>query len=183
MRIGTAIQRVVVASAIALAAGAALAQTCVSSTPDSAPDSRYQLNSNGTATDLHTGLMWMRCTLGQSWDATNGTCTGTPKSYSWQQALQAVQTLDQAGGFAGYTDWRLPNLRELMSIARYHCYDPAINLKAFPDTPSQKFWSSTPVEAAGGLEWTVDFSTAQASYIDLTTGLPIRLVRAGAFLP
>lgn len=169
--------------ALAVGAGAvaARAQTCNSSIVDEMPDSRYQANADGTATDLQTGLMWMRCALGQSWDSQNSKCTGTATTYTWQSALQAVQTLDQNAGYAGYTDWRLPNLRELMSIDRYHCTNPTINLNVFPQTPSQAFWSSSPLELSGGEEWTLDFGTGQAIYDLLTVSHAVRLVRAGAF--
>jgi len=175
--------RAVAAIMLLAAAGAALAQTCNSSTPDDAPASRYKANGNGTVTDLRTGLMWTRCALGQTWDSKNSTCSGAPTADTWQGALKAVQAVDQGGGYAGYTDWRLPNLRELMSIARYHCYDPAINETIFPATSSGPYWSSTPMEASFGVGWTVDFSTGQAVYNGYGNKYPIRMVRAGAFFP
>lgn len=164
-----------------LAAGAYATQTCNSQTVDDAPTSRYQTNGNGTATDLQTGLMWMRCAMGQTWDAQNTTCTGTATTYSWQGALQAVQTLDEGAGYAGYNDWRLPNLRELMSIERYHCSNPAINLTIFPATPSEGFWSSSQLESSFNIAWVLDFGTAHAVDDVMQTDYPIRLVRAGAF--
>lgn len=159
----------------------AQAQNCSSSITDEMPDSRYQANSNGTATDLQTGLMWMRCALGQTWDSQNSKCSGSASQYTWQSALQFVQTFNQGGGYAGYTDWRLPSLRELMSIDRFHCTNPTINLDVFPDTPAQTFWSSSPLEAFGGDIWGLDFGTGQAVFDPLTGSYAIRLVRAGAF--
>jgi len=175
--------RAAAALLLLVGAGAALAQTCTSSTPDAAPTARYQTNGDGTVTDTQTGLMWARCALGQTWDAGNSTCTGTPTSTTWKGALQAVQKVDQGSGYAGHTDWRLPNLRELMSIVRYHCYDPAINETIFPATSSGPYWSSTPMEASFGVGWTVDFSTGQAVYNGYGNKYPIRMVRAGAFFP
>ncbi len=172
-----------VASMLLLVAGTALAQTCVSSIPDSSPASRYQMNVNGTVVDLQTGLVWARCSEGQTWDAQQSTCTGVGTVYTWKGALAAVQALDQSGGFAGYTDWRLPNFRELTSLTRYRCHNPAINLAAFPNTPSAKFWTSTPVAAGYGTEWAVDFTTGQAVFSFYSDTYPIRLVRAGAFAP
>ncbi len=172
-----------VASMLLLVAGTALAQTCVSSIPDSSPDSRYQMNVSGTVVDLQTGLVWARCAEGQTWDAQQSTCTGVGTAYTWKGALAAVQALDQGGGFAGYTDWRLPNFRELTSLTRYRCHDPAINLAAFPNTPSENFWTSTPVAAGYGTEWAVDFTTGQAVFSFYSATYPMRLVRAGAFAP
>lgn len=164
-------------------APAALGQTCNSSMVDTMPNSRYQASSDGTAIDLQTGLMWMRCALGQTWNSTNSKCSGTAKAYDWKGSLQAAQTLDQSGGFAGYTDWRLPNLRELMSIDRYYCTNPTINLDAFPETPSDAFWSSSPLEGSTGEIWTLDFNAGHAVYEPTSSTYAVRLVRAGSFQP
>lgn len=172
----------VLATGLLLAGGHALAQKCNGAIPDATPDSRYQANADGTVVDTSTGLMWMRCAMGQSWDAQNGTCTGDAATYTWQAALKAAQTLDQGSGYAGYTDWRLPNYRELTSLARFRCHDPAINETAFPATASTNFWSATPVAAAFNVAWTVDFGTGQAVYLSDGNDLPMRLVRAGAMV-
>lgn len=171
------------ALSLTMVTGSALAQSCTSSTADSAPDSRYQMNADGTVVDLRTGLMWMRCAMGQTWDAQQGACKGESTAYTWKDALAAVQVLDQGNGFAGFKDWRLPNVRELSSLTRFHCTDPAINLKAFPQTPSKSFWTSTPVASSFGSEWAVNFKTGQAGYDFYSNTYPIRLVRAGAFAP
>ncbi len=157
------------------------AQNCNEQTPDDAPTSRYQVKSDGTATDLQTGLMWMRCDLGRKWDAKQGNCTGNVKTYSWQQALQAVQSFDQGGGFAGYDDWRLPNLRELESIERYHCSAPSINLTVFPAAPGTVTWSASSVEGVLGFAWTLDYGSSHAVYKQMVSSYAVRLVRAGAF--
>lgn len=71
-------------------------------------------NGDGTITDLATGLMW------QQGD------DGVPRD--WQAALAYAEGL----GLAEYTDWRLPNAKELQSIVDYtRCPDitdsPAID--------------------------------------------------------
>jgi len=166
-----------------IGAGVALAQTCGNSVPDPMQNSRYDMKADGTVVDRYTGLMWMRCAIGQAWDSNNQTCTGTATTFTWQDALNKVQTLDSSSssGFAGYKDWRLPNERELTSLVRYACSDPAINEAAFPATPSVSFWTSTPVASSYGLGWGVDFKTGQAYYVAYSQTSPIRLVRAGAF--
>lgn len=170
----------VCALALSLGTGAALAQSCSSSIPDPATKARYLMKSDGTVLDRQTGLMWMRCAVGQTWDATQKTCTGTATVFTWKAALNEVQTVN-AATYAGYNDWRLPNLRELTSLVRYACPDPAINVTAFPATPGENFWTSTPVASSYGLGWGVDFKTGQAYFSAYTKTYPIRLVRAGAF--
>lgn len=63
------------------------------------------VNSDGTVTDPTTGLTWKRCAVGQTWSRT--TCTGTGATYNWTTAKALTST------FAGQSDWRLPNIREL----------------------------------------------------------------------
>jgi hypothetical protein len=117
------------------------------------PDTRYTVTTPGTITDKRSGLMWMRCPLGYSF-SDNGTpdilqddhCTlisGSTGSYTWTQALQARVDLNQAGGYAGYTDWRVPNFKELDTIVETGCVNPTINLTTFPDTLPVAFYTSS----------------------------------------
>ena len=68
----------------------------------------YSNNGNETITDNYTGLTWMQCSVGQTWDGS--TCSGTATTHPWDQAN--ALTAD----YAGYSDWRLPTLQELQSI-------------------------------------------------------------------
>ncbi|MBF0226161.1 MAG: DUF1566 domain-containing protein [Desulfobacterales bacterium] len=58
-------------------------------------------NNDGTITDLATGLMWQKADDGNARD--------------WQHALSYSENLE----LAGYSDWRLPNSKELQSIVDY----------------------------------------------------------------
>ncbi|TVR02313.1 MAG: DUF1566 domain-containing protein, partial [Desulfovibrionales bacterium] len=66
---------------------------------------------NGTVTDTTTGLMWQKCSYGQTW-SNNGQCTGSATTRTWQQAMDAAETLS----WAGHEDWRLPDINELKSL-------------------------------------------------------------------
>ncbi len=44
----------------------------------------------------------------------------------------------------GFDDWRMPTLQELESIRDLSRINPAIDTDAFPNTPSDWFWTSTP---------------------------------------
>lgn len=134
---------------LALSAEAA----CVSSIPASSPSSRFVDNSDGTVTDMRTGLMWMRCSVGQSW--TGATCTGTATKHTWADALAQAQ----ASTFATQGDWRLPNVKELLSIVERRCENPAINSEIFPATTTFYYWSSSPdVVGNGTYAYVVGFS-------------------------
>lgn len=54
----------------------------------------------------------------------------------WTLALSYCNNLD----YAGYTDWRLPNKNELLSLVNYKKYYPASD---FPEMPLETFWSSS----------------------------------------
>ncbi len=131
---------------------------CQPGIPLSTPDSQLIDNGDGTVTDTITGLMWKKCSEGQS---NNSSCSGTAASFSnWQQILQRPGIVNTSGGFAGYTDWRLPNVKELRSIVETACTSPAINETRFPNTPSSLFATSSPYEGGSlaNSKWHVSFS-------------------------
>ena len=149
--------------------------------PPSTPTSQFIQHNNGTVTDTATRLVWMRCSLGQTWDGT--ACQGDVQLLNWQQALQAPQTTN----FAEYNNWRLPNIKELASIIEEACYNPAINLTIFPNTffaDDSGYWSSS----QNG--WSSQFFGAWIlTFIDGSNGIsgegsygrPVRLVRSGDY--
>ncbi|WP_159650796.1 Lcl C-terminal domain-containing protein [Vibrio atypicus] len=112
------------------------AQECSIEFSKSAPNIRYTFNDNGTIKDKVTGLTWMRCPLGQTWNAAQNSCTGKPTGMFWQAALSEVQSINDSEShslhqFAGKEKWRMPNIKELVSLAEYSCRTPALNAKAF----------------------------------------------------
>jgi hypothetical protein len=95
-------------------------------------------NGDGTATDNATGLMWMK----------NDNGAGVV----WQEALTYAENSE----FAGYTDWRLPNAKELQSILDYTraptitnspAIDPLFNCTVIEDEGGKDnypfYWSGT----------------------------------------
>jgi Protein of unknown function (DUF1566)/K319L-like, PKD domain len=77
------------------------------------PAPRFHDNGNGTITDDLTGLIWLK----------DGLCLGP--SRTWADALATISAFNSnPAGFscsgyspaAGFNDWRLPNIRELLSL-------------------------------------------------------------------
>lgn len=147
------------------------AQTINGYIPDDTPDSRYTLHSDGTVTDSWTELMWQRCSLSQTWDGS--TCTGSASTYTWQGALQQ----GESNSFAGYSDWRLPNRKELRSIVAYDRYSPAINTTVFPNTPSSSYWSSSVANYSD--TWVIHFNNGDDGDSGRDYTGAVRLVRGG----
>jgi len=159
--------------------GGAMAQTCLTTTiAASTPTARFTDNGDGTLTDDATGLMWMACSEGQSYNATSGGCDGTVATYTWQLGLERAGTVNFIG-FAGKSDWRLPNQKELSSIVERQCVDPAINTEVFPDSPSNAYWSSSPYAGNALGAFLVDFAAGTGDFAAKDTLSSVRLVRGG----
>lgn len=139
--------------------------------------------------DPTTGLIWMRCSLGQSWDGSG--CQGMPAEYNWEQAMSVSKQAD----YAGYTDWRMPTGEELKSLV--YCSNgqttthengttacdgdyisPVIVEAAFPDTPISWFWTSSP-SVDEDYMWAVSFYYGGINYEKKSHNSAVRLVRTG----
>ncbi len=153
------------------------AQTCPAGITKTNPTSSYTLNGDGTATDNKTGLTWMRCSLGQTWNAVNATCDNAATTFTWKEALDTAESLV----YANESDWRLPNIKELSSIVETACYEPAINEDIFPATVSSLFyWSSSPKASSfDGYIWFVTFNNGNDFSSIATDGGYVRVVRGG----
>ena len=160
-----------------------MAQTCrTDSIKATTPTAQFTIHGDGTVTDKRTGLMWKQCLIQYS----GGDCSiGSLEYYTWQAALQATEALNSSGGFAGYTDWRLPNIKELRSIVEYQCDSPAINLDVFPNTQIfHEIWTSSPSALYEFSAWSVDFHNGYSDENIIYSsgfylGLHVRLVRSG----
>jgi len=128
---------------------------------------------NGTVIDNCTGLMWMMCGYGQTYSG--GACTGSISTRTWEQALSYCEGLTFPTG--GYTDWRLPNINELLSIVSYSTYSPSINQTYFPSTTSDSYWSSTTLAHYTNLAWHANFYGGYTGSDDKTGNGYARCVR------
>jgi len=99
---------------------------------------QFRDNGDGTITDTTTGLMWQQAEA---------------KAVTWEKALAYCERLD----LAGYHDWRLPNIRELLSLVDECRTQPAINTAYFPGCRPSVYWSGTTQARNVGFAWYVDF--------------------------
>lgn len=148
----------------------------VSNIPIATPTTDFMDHGDGTVTHFSTGLMWKRCAEG----LTGSACTsGTAITPTWDAAFD----LAESSTFAGYDDWRVPNIKELLSIVETCGYDPAINTSVFPNVPmppfGSVFWSSTTWASDGSQTWAVKFE--RGGGVQTGKGMFfLRLVRGGS---
>jgi hypothetical protein len=160
--------------ATCLVAQTATAQKIKSNITNDWPNGRYTVHGNtSTVSDTVTGLMWQQCSQGEA----GGGCTaGSATTHTWQAALQLATTAN-TNNMAGYNDWRLPNIGDLTSLVTLDRFNPAINLTAFPNTPSEYFWSSSPKTHDSHHAWLVGFHYGYDDYGNRNSDYYVRLVR------
>jgi hypothetical protein len=90
--------------------------------------------------DRQTGLMWQDSSESKS------------IKRDWERAK--VYCADLV--FAGFSDWRLPSIKELQSIVDVTKYKPAI-IEGFKNITSDHYWSSTRTAPDSDNAWYVQF--------------------------
>jgi formylglycine-generating enzyme required for sulfatase activity len=132
---------------------------CVRGGAESGDTSRYvvtePVSGQQVVKDVNTGLMWQ-----------GNYSTGK----NWQQALNYCATLSHGG----FSDWRLPNKNELMSLVNYSRNSPASD---FPGIPSSYFNSSSSNTENPDKAWGVSFNYGPVGCDPKTNTFSARCVR------
>jgi len=116
-------------------------------------------NTTQIVTDSKTTLQWQ--------DDANVTKT-------WTQAIEYCEALT----LGSYSDWRLPNMNELTSIADRSEINPAMD-DTFINRKSRAYWSSTTYAGYTIFAWYVGFDDGAQSYYNKNYNGYVRCVRAG----
>lgn len=145
---------------------------------------RYIDNRDGTISDASTGLMWERKDQG-------GGINDEGNVYTWSDAVTLFITGLNNARFAGHSDWRVPNLNELLSIVDYGTWAPAIdavfNTNCTPScmvtpcscTKGEFYWSSTTYQPRPSDVWGVTFGDGGMNTLWKSDTFHIRAVRGG----
>jgi uncharacterized protein DUF1566 len=80
----------------------------------------YTDNGDGTITDNNTKLVWEKQSVAE------GSIHDMDNVYTWADAFAVHVAGLNAANFAGHNDWRLPNVKELLSIVDYQNRSPAV---------------------------------------------------------
>jgi hypothetical protein len=103
----------------------------------------------------------------------NGTVYDSKSKLTWQQTVSSTAyALADAktycagvGASLGGTGWRVPTIKELLSIVDFsQTAPPMIDPNAFPATPSAVFWSSSPLAGSSSYAWYVRFVSGYTDY-------------------
>jgi hypothetical protein len=108
---------------------------------------RFKDNGDGTVTDNLTGLIWLKnanCFGERSWSIASDYCAGLGTG-------QCGLTDDSNAG-----DWRLPDIRELLTLVDYGNYEPALpSGHPFTGAKHNYYWSSKEYVGRPGYAWFV----------------------------
>jgi hypothetical protein len=122
-----------------------------------APHGRYQVRAE-SVTDTVTGLTWQK-DVG-------------PAPLTWPDASAYCASLAiDAGG------WRMPALKELLTLVDPHQLHPAIDPDAFPNTPHADFWATSAAVFAANNNWIVNFDTGESTALPRSSLSRVRCVR------
>ena len=103
---------------------------CVRGASEPAPS--YTDNGNGTVSDNNTNLMWEQKTA-------DGGSGDKERTYTWKDALAYCEDLI----LGGFSDWRLPNPKELDRIVDLERSNPATDTTYFPNTKNGFYWTGS----------------------------------------
>ena len=116
-----------------------------------------------TVVDSLTDLVWQRT-------------FSTNKSF--EEAETYCGTLNEAPGYANHTDWRVPNVHELLSLTEASRHNPVIDLSVFP-AGIGSFWSSIARHDDNSIAWSVHMTYGLVSSGSVSPTKNIRCVYGG----
>jgi len=170
-----------------LAAGSALgaAGTDWACTRDNITGLTWE-NKTGSISDLRYGghtYTWYNSTVatngGADGDTGGNTCNATlPGNFCNTRAF--VSALNTAA-LCTFTDWRLPSMRELLTLVYADSSVPSIDSVYFPNPPATPFWTASPAAADMTNAWFVDFADGYSSTGDKSRVYSVRAVRGSPF--
>jgi len=150
------------------------------------PTPRFITDTTGVVTDTLTGLIWLQdanCIANEYPGFDNDGPSGDGR-VTWQHALDFTAGITVTGPYsncaAGFSDWRLPNVRELQSLIDYGEGNPALpDGYPFTGVQSDCYWSSSTSAIGTSNAWPVDLNAGYVLSYSKTTLYYVWPVRGG----
>jgi hypothetical protein len=143
------------------------------------PYPRFTDHQDGTMTDNLTGLMWTR----NAGTPAVGECRGGGRD--WEESFVYKKCANQVN-YAGYSDWRVPNVNELRSLANIgYNEQPAdylsewLQSQGFINVQRESYWASTQFIGDVVSAWCVYLWNGYTNYNYKIMDYYVWLVRAG----
>lgn len=146
-------------------------------------------NGDGTVTDNSTGLMWEKL-------SDDDTIHDQDNAYNWEDAFAVKVPLLNSAAFAGYTDWRVPNVFELYTLVDHGAIFPKVDAVFDADcvpgctvltcscsvNELESYWSSTTFDETFGSpgSYVVGFYSGTVSSEPRWESFAVRAVRGGS---
>jgi len=128
------------------------------------PQSYTKLGSGGeklpdTATFEDGWIMTKDNVTGLIWEVKtdDGTLHDMVNVYSWSDTIDFITAVNNEH-FGGFSDWRMPTIKELLSIVNCDQSYPSIDIFFFPKTISYHYWSNNTKVSATSSAWYASFS-------------------------
>lgn len=124
--------------------------------------SQFTDKGDGTIKDNLTGLIWQK--------------VPNPDSLTWENALTYAENLT----LGSFSDWRLPNIKELQSISDDKLVNPSVSTTFFPAIGVKKYWSSTSLPNQTTRAWYLYTQFGITTYDLKTARLAVLCVRGSS---
>jgi len=145
----------------------------------------YTDNGDGTITDNNTKLVWEK-------KSADGGIHDVNAGYPWADAFAVHIDALNTASFAGHSDWRLPNVRELQSIVNYENFNPSVSSEFNNNctsgaptvltgscTTASQYWASSTSARAPAFGWAVIFNDGLVGEFSKAFVFRARAVRGG----
>ena len=137
------------------------------------------INGSTTVSDSNTGLVWEVKAVSDG--VKNPLDANDPdNTYTWDELAGFVSQLNSSS-FGGYSDWRLPTVKELETIVDISIAEPGptIHTSFFPNCQSGSYWTSVLDIDDPAMAWSINFMTSDDNIALTSQKLYVRAVRGG----
>jgi len=124
-----------------------------------------EIEKNKTWFDEATNLMWEKTQE-----------NNIDKIYTWAETFDYAKQLNEKN-YAGYSDWRIPTIKELIALVNFMKFNPAIKEALLKNVASDFCWSSSEYAGDSSRAWGVYFLDSYTDWYGKSSKYYVRCVR------